>query len=94
VFAVVVSFIVVFCVLCFCLNVWLIRVMCVTTLLWPAVVLLPPGSNPIEVKYIYIVTSHNSGLPFQDTLNAYRPVLISGELLEIQIYNASFQILK
>jgi hypothetical protein len=42
VFAVVVTFIVMFCVLCFYLNVWLIRVMCDTCVLCPIVVLLPP----------------------------------------------------
>jgi Flp pilus assembly protein TadB len=50
VFVVVASFIVVFCVLCFCLNVWVIRVMCVTCLLCPIVVLLSPGQNPIAIK--------------------------------------------
>jgi hypothetical protein len=49
VYVVVVSFIVVFCVLCFCLNVLLISVMCVTCLLCPISVLLPPGENPIAV---------------------------------------------
>jgi hypothetical protein len=43
VFAVVVSFIVVFSLLCFCLNVWTILVMYVTCLLCPIVVLLPLG---------------------------------------------------
>jgi hypothetical protein len=41
VLAVVVSFFVVFCVLCSCMNVWLIHVMCVTCVFCPIVVLLP-----------------------------------------------------
>jgi hypothetical protein len=43
VLAAVVSFIVVFRVLCFCLNMWLIRAMCFTCLFCSVVVLLPPG---------------------------------------------------